>query len=430
MKNFPNFCFKVVNVLIIPAIFAGLVYFAFSQAFSVGLATLIISILILSFVRVKIEDSEWDYFCSDGLPSSKREWDNLTINLTMVSLIVSVLVWVFINFRPTFQLNLLGLVISIGMAVLIFLFFLLKKGVYYFSGKVRLLLSLTLIFVFIFFLFSFSQTQFIWLVPFLLVVFSVFGGLSEISDKIKKEVQTVSSFLFGLVVGYSIISTIIQFWNEISNFMWRGIGVICTIIGWFVKLLSSPAIFSFIVGEILALLVLIALFSFVFIRKIRKYRIEKRKQEEAVLQQKAEEERNLELAKMRRKIEEKNASLLESLINGNKICKEEIMFLSKNSNYLSLSDVSVENFLSSIDWNSFFTISQIKKQIVWESNLSEVLKLINNIYSQSYIDSELEALQKSVEDLLSIVRDLEGFKGFEEFLNFFKGFNTKIPYKL
>ncbi|MFA5644712.1 MAG: hypothetical protein WC928_04300 [Patescibacteria group bacterium] len=430
MKNFPNFCFKVVNVLIIPAIFSVLIYFAFHQVFSVGLATLIISILILSFVRVKIEYSEWDYFCSDGVPSSKREWNNLIVNLTMFSLIVSVLVWVFINFRPTFQLNLLGSVISIGITVLIFLFFLLKKGVYYFSGKVRLLLSLTLIFVFIFFLFSFFQTQFIWLVPFLLVVFSVFGGLSEISDKIKKEVQTVSSFLFGLVVGYSIISTIIQFWNEISNFMWRGISAICTIIGWFIKLLSSPAIFSFIVGEILALLVLIALFSFVFIRKIRKYRIEKRKQEEAVLQQKAEEERNLELAKMRRKIEEKNASLLEALINGNKICKEEIMFLSKNSNYLSLSDVSVENFLSSIDWNSFFTISQIKKQIVWESNLSEVLKLINNIYSQSYIDSELEALQKSVEDLLSVVRGLEGFKGFEEFLGFFKGFNTKIAYKL
>jgi len=192
-------------------------------------------------------------------------------------------------------------------------------------------------------------------------------------------------FLLFALIATGLISTIYQFWH---SEIFLGVK--------FWQLLSF----------LVALLVL--LFSFILIRqRIKEGREEKRRNKER--------EEKL-TAEKKRKEEEK--SKIQSILDKKDILSwKEILAVDKYFNLIRLPKDFVEKVGQNSDpLISLVSISVLKSQIIWRDELKSSLILIDQMISYSYEDKLILDLMKKIEELISILKPLSYFKGYEALL--------------
>ena len=192
-------------------------------------------------------------------------------------------------------------------------------------------------------------------------------------------------FLLFALIATGLISTIYQFWH---SEIFLGVK--------FWQLLSF----------LVALLVL--LFSFILIKqKIKERREEKKRNEDR--------EMKLMVEKTRK---EKERNKIQSILDKKDILSwKEILAVDKYFNLIRLPKDFVEKVGQNSDpLISLVSISVLKSQIIWRDELKSSLILIDQMISYSYEDKLILDLMKKIEELISILKPLSYFKGYEALL--------------
>ncbi len=229
-------------------------------------------------------------------------------------------------------------------------------------------------------------SQIIWL-PILGILFvsftDYFAGTGDTWHSFLRKSERLFFFFGALAVG--LISTIYQYWH---------LEIFLGVKFW--QLSSS----------VVALLVL--LFSFILIKqKIKERREEKKRNEDR--------EMKLMVEKTRK---EKERNKIQSILDKKDILSwKEILAVDKYFNLIRLPKDFVEKVGQNSDpLISLVSISVLKSQIIWRDELKSSLILIDQMISYSYEDKLILDLMKKIEELISILKPLSYFKGYEALL--------------
>ncbi len=432
MKNFFKGLLRAVFVAFIPAVFVAILLIALKQSFAIGLTMILTSLIIQFILSFKFESefswTEYTKFHLIGiLPNEKFSRKlNILSNLVKVLSVLGLLHLVYLNFSEEFNpFGGLGMVITISLALICILFVLFKERIKDYEA-VRGCLAVIIGFAILSFAYLLFGTQLIWIPLILAVVFGIFfAGFDEIDNIIKKEGAVITFLISVLLLLTAIVSTIIQFWSPIVNFF-------VSIRDFIIMVLTYELISSIPVWVILLSAGFIAAFIFSAryagkkkMEKIERSKLQKQNEERLAGEKRFKEEQkaaNKEIAdKKQRTIEEfsvkaKDESLDRDMITylSDFVCEFGFGFLSK---------FSVDSLIN-IDLEKFFTISEIKKQIVWDPEFNNLLKMYGALYARTYQDDDLKKITAIFQKLADNLQynQFVGYKVIKELIE-----ETKIP---
>lgn len=444
MKKFLKFLLKIVGRTVIvavsiyvPALFSVVLFFALKQTFAIGLVMLLTSLVIQFLVSRKDEHqfgwSQYRYLydINDDVSEILEKIQNILFNLVKVASALGTFLLVYLNFSSQLNpLGKLGIVIFISLMIIfmVLLSFVEHKKNY---EVLRRSLGLIVLLATIGFTYMTFGTQLVW-IPFLVsVIFGELHGFEEIEDALsKKDLEDgFGSFLFSITLLLaSIISTIIQFWSYIAN-------VIISIWNFLVKVGTYELIIGKPVWVIVLILVSLAaiIYPAVFFtnKAYEKRECQKMEKEKAV--KAAEEKKAKELKDAKDKEAERVASEkkwqeindLAGVLKGRFANIDELTFIAVTSvKFNCLHKFSIKH-LAGVYLNGYFTISKIKKQIVWDPTLTHVLNLYAYLYERNYEDDNLESISYVLDKLATYLSDYKEYVGYKEIKEQIQ--KTKIP---
>lgn len=412
MKKFFIIVLRALTALIVPAIFIGLLLFSLQQSFTTGLLLLFVAMVFQIVLTSEFEDEldwrkEWwgNSLCQARYEINKIELSmvkllNILFNLTKVLSVSAVLVFCYLNFPTVGPLGIIGFIIA-AIVMTIILIQVTRHNLSSCRGKFWKLTSIVVYVTIIFFFYLYSDSQVMWIFVILLFTWQcLFRGWRQVKKSFKRERENF--FLILAVAIIAVISTIIQFWGEISSF--------CKI-NWInlfnYKILFGIDLGTFILGIIAFAVLAISVFYF-HARKLEKVKLlkieERRKEEEAakeekrILERKAIDSTIMELEKIKLALETRP------------LTKNEVLFLVRNHEYYEFNVPFLS--LGRIDWQDFFTVCTVKRQIVWRYNLSEILTFLNRLYKKSYEDRELKLIIQTINELNNFLAPYTKYVGY------------------
>lgn len=406
----------------VPFFFVGISVLALNLGFAVGLTVLIFSLVAQIILGANLqveEDFGWDRFDSlsfDGceIYEIKEKLHNIYSNLVKIWTVLSVFFLILINYDFKSSFGQSGLIIFVLVLVIELGSVMRRKydGSY---EKFRALLSVATLIVIIVFAYLYFATQLIWL-PVLMFI-----ALAFITEDFKELSfgQNTSLVLLFFLCLVAIISTNYQFWHEICLAVYNVWDYI------FSFDFSNP------IWRVIGLIVL-AVAIMILVRYIRSKRADKRALAQLVLEEveqlelqkakKAKEKAEEEAAKV--KIQEELRKISTSLQDGS-ISAKQLIFLAKHRD-LYPAKITVEP-LTQVNPEDFFLISKIKKQIIFDNGLSDVVELFNDLYRKSYYDEELRVIIKWVQELHQFTDDYADFHGYTALRAMIAGATRDIP---
>ncbi len=406
MKKIVKFALRTIVVLLVPAIFTGVSIFAVSQSFLIGLIVLLSSSAIQIILAKKFSEqfawAEYDYldFSSERYLLFDRMSArlNLLMNFVKVGTIGSIF-YLLLQHFPANSFGRMGWIVTLSLSAIILVIFMIKRtdGSYI---KLRLVMSVVVAIGIVAGSYLYFGTQAIWLILLLSIVFGLMNGFKELGDIISDDIPAMFAVLLSAALTLiSIVSTIYQFGYAISDFSYY--------------LFVGNNIDFTIVLQAIGLIAVIAaiLLSVKYYRrwKVRKLRELNRKQEaEAAAKAKAQREEQ-ELA-----ITNNLLNIIATLESGDVLSNDKLVYLAQNLRSLNGQKLAIEP-LTKVDWSGFFTISNVKKQIVWDHKVVEVIALFNSLYNKSYNDKELRAITRSINALCRFIEGYKAFAGYEAF---------------
>lgn len=412
MKKFFIIVLRALTALIVPAIFIGLLLFSLQQSFTTGLLLLFVAMVFQIVLTSEFEDEldwrkEWwgNSLCQARYEINKIELSmvkllNILFNLTKVLSVSAVLVFCYLNFPTVGPLGIIGFIIA-AIVMTIVLIQVTRHNLSSCRGRFWKLTSIVVYVTIIFFFYLYSDSQVMWIFVILLFTWQcLFRGWRQVKKSFKRERENF--FLILAVAIIAVISTIIQFWGEISSF--------CKI-NWInlfnYKILFGIDLGTFILGIIAFAVLAISVFYF-HARKLEKVKLlkieERRKEEEAakeekrILERKAIDSTIMELEKIKLALETRP------------LTKNEVLFLVRNHEYYEFNVPFLS--LGRIDWQDFFTVCTVKRQIVWRYNLSEILTFLNRLYKKSYEDRELKLIIQTINELNNFLAPYTKYVGY------------------
>lgn len=389
---------RALKVLIVPAIFAGVAIFAVQQSFAIGLAILSVAVILQIVFETKHVLGglfTWDHadYFSDYKLKKINGLANVLFNLTKV-LNFSAILYLMIRNYETNSFGWIGFIIAIGITIILSVLFIIKYSDRdYFC--IRNVTVLGLIIAMISFVYLYFGSQLIWIPIIFLPVF-LLSIVEEVAGIIGDN-KVVGLVLILILSG--IVSTVIQFFDPIANFAislwWAVIGL--------------P---NWVHVVIVAIIICVALF-FLY-RSLNKKgiakenaRIAKEKADKIAKENKEKKEAaEKELVDRRQKVN--NLVLLTEDLK-----KEDLIFLAGNINLIDFSEVVCYHIAKFSVMMQFFEISKIKKHIVWDNSLEEVLNLYKTCYQKIYKDDNLRNLVEALKRLkerLELYPDYQGYK--------------------
>lgn len=406
MKKIVKFALRTIVVLLVPAIFTGVSVFAISQSFLIGLIVLLSSSAIQIILAKKFSEqfawAEYDYldFSRERYLAFERmsAWINLLMNFVKVGTIGSIF-YLLLQHFPTNPFGRTGWIVTLSLSAITLVIFMIKRtdGSYI---KLRLVMSVVVAIGIVAGSYLYFGTQVIWLILLLSIVFGLMNGFKELGDIISDDIPAMFSILLSAsLLLTAIVSTIYQFRQAISDFSYY--------------LFVGNNIDFTIVLQAIGLIAVIAviLLSVKYYRrwKVRKLRELNRKQEaEAAAKAKAQRE------EQERAITNNLLNIIATLESGDVLSNDKLVYLAQNLRSLNGSKLAIEP-LTKVEWSGFFTISNVKKQIVWDHRLADVITLFNGLYNKSYNDKELRAITRSINALCRFVDNYKDFAGYEAF---------------
>ncbi len=429
---------KTVANLFLPALFIALMLFALSQSLGVALVIFISLIIVQTIMSEKYDIFSWgEYsnlnFNSDDYSSAERMSKalNILFNLTKLVLIFGFMRLIIINSDYANPFGNLGYAISVSFTFILALIYLFKRGRHHYDNLRGILALITTIAIGIF-AYLYFGTQMIWFALLLQFVLGfVFLACFEIEEKFKFEKYSFSSVTVGILIITATVSTIIQFWGSIAGFFIRLWGHVVTISLY--QLIPGFDLYLMVLETLGFGLVVYLIFYFVKRHDSRKIATAKLLQEETEKQERKEKEATEK--RREKQAEEQRVSDIKAEIKtiieqaqSGKIINNQLAYLAKNRNYLEV-EFPVKS-LSNITLKDAFTISKVKKHIVWHNSMEEVLIFINYLYSRSYKDEELEQLVKLMKDLYDFLVQYHDYVGYDNFNQMVEKIIKNIPTKL
>lgn len=387
---------------------AAMIIFAFNQNFGVGLVIMLGLVVVQLILSIAVSNLKWDEFSdfdfsrmSSDSKVGKRF--NIVFNLTRVGTIISSLAFLFQSDLQINPFGGLGITISIVVAVIAVLSFLSFINFYDSPYKyVRGILSVLALIPLLVFSYLYFGTQLIWIPLFLSLAFSYSKGLMELEGE-KYQVLTILTPV--LLTITSLISTIIQFYQEIVSWFLESLDVISGII------VSFLTLEIFFIPLWLYLLVFVVIFTII---KVAKWSAKKSAAKKAYLAKLAEkakekEDKAKEEAERKANLKAKANSLLA--IGANDVySKENFIFLLENANQFFLEDSAIIWTRANL-FSFFVTVSVIKEQIFYEQKLYDILDKFNYLYLGVKDDKILDGLISVISNLTEEVTKVSSFNG-------------------
>lgn len=427
MKKFFIIVLRALTALIVPAIFIGLLLFSLQQSFTTGLLLLFVAMVFQIVLTSEFEDEldwrkEWwgNSLCQARYEINKIELSmvkllNILFNLTKVLSVSAVLVFCYLNFPTVGPLGIIGFIIA-AIVMTIILIQVTRHNLSSCRGRFWKLTSIVVYVTIIFFFYLYSDSQVMWIFVILLFTWQcLFRGWRQVKKSFKRERENF--FLILAVAIIAVISTIIQFWGEVSSF--------CKIS--LINLFRHETVFGIDLGTFLAGLMILAviamLSAFLYFRKLE--RIKLLKIEEKEKEEKKEKEDRLREEKEKRESSRKDLLKLLETLKIRPLNKKEFLSLVRYKNDFNF-DVSLSSF-SRIDWKEYFMVSTLKEQIVWERNLEEVLFFLDYLYKKSYDDNQLELIIQAIEDLNKFLAPIKRYGGYTRIKEILATSTPNIP---
>lgn len=384
---------------------AGIIMFAFAQTFGIGLV-IMLGLVVIQLIFGTPDDLSWGKFKKFDfgyLPEDDKncKWLNIYFNLARVATIISTMAFLSKSEIMVNNFGDLGITIAIVVYIiaLILLFAIRDPNNYEY---VRGALTILVIILAIIFFYLYFQTQLVWILVFLIWSLSFGDGFQELDNETHGVFCVFTPVSLGVA---SIVSTIIQFWEEISSFLSNILTVLSALNSFFFSL----KLFFIPIWELLLIFIIA-----IVILKIIKALIKKRNE----LRKKAEEEKENFLAAQRlENLKNNEKSRAMSLLNCSDavIFKNDILFVVENNNLFSKAGAA--QILTRAElFDSFVEVSDIKKQIVYSDKLKMVLEVCNTLYNQLYDDKIINNLADVICDFRIKVRKFASYKGAAELL--------------
>lgn len=406
MKKIVKFALRTIAVLFVPAIFTGVSVFAVSQSFLIGLIVLLASSTIQIILAKKFSEqfawSEYDDldFSRDRYLAFERmsAWINLLMNFVKVGTIGSTL-YLLLQHFPTNPFGRTGWVVTLSLSAIALIIFMIKRtdGAYI---KLRLVMSLVVAIGIVVGSYLYFGTQAIWLMLLMSIVFGLMKGFRELGDIVSDDIPAMFSVLLSAsLLLTSIVSTIYQFWYAISDFSYY----------LFVGNTIDFTLWLQVIGIIAAVgVILLLVMSYKRWQEKKASELKRKQEAEAAAKVKAQKE------EQEQAITKNLLSITATLDSDGTISNDGLVYLAQNYRLLNGAKLAIEP-LTKVEWSGFFTISNVKKQIIWDHRLVEVITLFNNLYSKSYQDKELRAITRSINALCRFIEDHKAFTGHEAF---------------
>lgn len=416
MKKIVKFALRTIAVLLVPAIFTGVSVFAVSQPFWIGLIVLLSSVAIQIILAKQFsEQFAWSEY--DDLDFSSERYLlfdrmsarlNLLMNLVKVGTSGAIFYLLLQNFE-TNPFGRTGWVVTLSLSAIALIIFMIKRtdGAYI---KLRLVMSLVVAISLVVGSYLYFGTQAIWLIVLLSIAFGIMNGFRELGDIVSDDIPAMFSILLSLTLTLvALVSTIYQFWYAISDFSYY----------LFVGNTIDFTLWLQVIGIIAAVGVILLLVMSYKRWQEKKANLARRQLEEAAEQTRLTErlaERNRLAAEQEARDKARDLELLNIdrvLGEGKEITVDQLIYLSRNiSHYRGTLPIAL---LVKVEWNDYFVISHVKKQITWNNHLADVISFFNFLYGKSYTDKELRAIIRLMGNLYRFVERYNEFKGYRAF---------------
>ncbi|MFZ2310938.1 MAG: hypothetical protein WAW11_05345 [Patescibacteria group bacterium] len=272
-------------------------------------------------------------------------------------------------------------------------------------------------------------TGYVWLSVLLAAIFLVglmvndlIGEVQFENTKTKKVVIIVASLL---PLGISIISTIYQFWVNIWG----------TVEAFWILVIDngSPicdtiwSFFTYRIGTIFGpigvwLLLIIILVLAVMVKIIIDSANYLNSKHEIAVKQAIAAQEKAEAEELRRKNFE---VIIYSLANDKPISKEFLVYLGKNYSFVKGFPIRK---LADFNFDQMFTISDVKRKIIWEHDLEGILEMYNSFFKKTETsDQDLDAIINAVKRLCKFIRKYEGYEAYNAFNRMLDSATPNIP---
>jgi hypothetical protein len=246
-------------------------------------------------------------------------------------------------------------------------------------------------------------TGYVWLSALLAVIFlagmminDLIGEVEFENKKTKKIVIIVASLL---PFAISIISTVYQYWGNISHYL----GVAWS---WFIgillyKILDTP-VWVILISFLAAGLFLRGMIQVVNYRDSKdKAEAEKARAAQHALETACLRKQNFDI-------------IIYSLANDKVISAEYLIYLAKNAEHIG--KFPKKKLIAFEPLEEMFNISDVKQKIVWDHDLESVIALYDSWFQDSKTDDTiLELITEIIDDLYDFVSQYNEFSGFNAF---------------
>ncbi|MFZ4632333.1 MAG: hypothetical protein ACOYL8_04005 [Patescibacteria group bacterium] len=432
---------RAVVIAFVPAVFIAILVIAINQTFAVGLIAIVSSLIIQLTLRRKAGDKfAWSkYLCFSYRGFTKDEMDkktfNILFNLARVLTIFGLFYLIYVNYseilNPFGIIGVLLLVSLMIIAVLSLSFNRLIRKYQAIRGILATLVGLTIIcFVYMTF-----KTQLIWVLLIPAIMFSAFDGFIEIEKAWVKKDVFVGISIAGTFLS-AIVSTTIEFWSYIASFfivIGNFIAEVCSDIANFLAIIGNlivkvGAYEFFPSGQVWKVVLVLGVgYALVFLvrylgkkdrakKEFLKLQEEKAKKAAEEKRVKDEEKRLSDAAK--KALQEnlyKTIDELARLAEQSTLGLSNLVILSKAVNEFGfgfLDKFSVDSLVG-IELEKFFTVSDIKQQIVWEPDFELVMKMYAALYARNYKDNDLAKIIRRFENLVTYLRPYEHYSSYK-----------------
>jgi hypothetical protein len=117
--------------------------------------------------------------------------------------------------------------------------------------------------------------------------------------------------------------------------------------------------------------------------------------------------------------------IIYSLANDQPINKNYLVYLAKNSEYVKGFPIRK---LADFSFDQMFTISDVKRKIIWEHDLERILEMYNSWFKKTETsDQDLAAIIKAVKSLCEFIKPYEGYESFNAFNRMLDNATPNIP---
>lgn len=400
--------FYLLPLLVSAAIFI----FAFNQSFGIGLV-IMLGLIVVQLILSLTNTFSWTEF--EELNFS-RVWDddklakkfNISLNLTRVITIIATLFFLFNSGVILNPFGDTGITIAIVILIISLLLFLFTNELEDYQ-KLRGCLAIVIIISVLTFAYLYFGTQLIWIPALLSLAFSYSAGFWELDEEEYGGFSFVVPILLGLT---SIISTIIEFFEEISNFFQK---TYTSFINW--EVFGFPGYYLIIILALLMISLLIAL-SILKKKKIKSANlVAKKKAEETWLENKKQAEEAAQkkeaLEKEKLDIFQEKVRALETMTEEDNFSAQDLILIANNYSHPILVKAKVETklFTKTDLFSLFVIVSDVKQQLFYDEFFLNVLVFYNYLYKKTKHDDLLSGLIEVLDKLIQNISYKSTYKG-------------------